>query len=105
LTAFDFDFSRVKEVKLHDLLSLEQDKYINDEVINYFCDKWTKKWYTKRVIAMTTFLSAKLLFQDGKPRTSIDDQLRADTLKYGEAAKVRMIFAVLLYSNNELIAC
>ncbi|KAE9385701.1 cysteine proteinase [Gymnopus androsaceus JB14] len=86
LTAFDFDFARIKEIKLNDFLSLEDQKYVNDEVINYFCDKWMKKWHTKRVIVVNTFFST-ILFQRGKPRTRVNDQLRSNTLKYAEAAK------------------
>lgn len=102
LTAFDFDFARIKEIKLNDFLSLEDQKYVNDEVINYFCDKWMKKWHTKRVIVVNTFFST-ILFQRGKPRTRVNDQLRSNTLKYAEAAKVRMNLCCA--TLNELFAC
>ncbi|KAE9383882.1 cysteine proteinase [Gymnopus androsaceus JB14] len=68
LTAFDIDFDKIKEVKLKDFLYLDQKRCINDEVMNYFCSKWTRMWPTKRVIALTTFFSAKALFEHGKPR-------------------------------------
>ncbi|KAE9385204.1 cysteine proteinase [Gymnopus androsaceus JB14] len=88
LTAFDIDFGRIKEVKLKDFLLLDREKYINDEVMNYFCVKWTRRQPTKRVIALTTFFSAKVLFEHGNPRGEVYDRLSEDSLKYCKAAKV-----------------
>ncbi|KAE9386703.1 hypothetical protein BT96DRAFT_1005828 [Gymnopus androsaceus JB14] len=50
-------FQMIKEIKLNDFLSLEDQKYVNNEVINYFCDKWMKKWHTKRVIMLLMWVA------------------------------------------------
>ncbi|KAE9386224.1 hypothetical protein BT96DRAFT_949272 [Gymnopus androsaceus JB14] len=91
LTAFDIDFGRIKEVKLKDFLSLDQEKYVNDEVMNYFCVKWTRRRPTKRVIALTTFFSAKVLFEHGNLRGEVYDRLSEDSLKYCKAAKACLV--------------
>ncbi|KAE9389587.1 hypothetical protein BT96DRAFT_1003103 [Gymnopus androsaceus JB14] len=68
-------------------LIIDPEKYVNDEVMNYFCVKWTRRRPTKRVIALTTFFSAKVLFEHGNLRGEVYDRLSEDSLKYCKAAK------------------